>query len=148
MFLLLWIRIAKLRSTKNLSIVCITDLTPAKFCLGYTLNWAGGEVTVHSRRIGISSPQFSFRSLLFIFLLFTCFVFSYTLLCFLGCLCVFRGVSIFFPGFFHPFFIIFFPFPGPVLQLIVFVLGSFYFILDYLFLSVYLFFLLFLLVWL
>jgi len=54
-----------LHSTKNMSILCITDLTPAKFCLGYTLNRAGGEVAAQSRRIGISSPLFSFRPLLF-----------------------------------------------------------------------------------
>jgi hypothetical protein len=79
MFLLLRIRIAKLHSTKNSSFVCITDLTPAELCLGYTLNRVGGEVAVQSRRIIISSPLFCFRSLLFIsFIVYLFCTFLYT----------------------------------------------------------------------
>jgi hypothetical protein len=137
-FLLLWIRVTKLHSTKNSSIACITDLTPAELCVGYTLNRADGEVAVQSRRIGISCPLFNFRSLLLIYFIVYLFC-TYTLLCFLSCLYVFRGVSISF-SWFPSSFSIFVTFLSPVLQLIVFVLGSFYFVLDYLFLSVYYFF--------
>jgi hypothetical protein len=133
--LLLWIRLAKLHS----SIVCITDLTPAELCLGYTLNRSGGKVAVQSRRIGTFLLHCLVSALYYLFLLLcTCFVLSYILLCFLSCLHVFPWCFYnFFLVSFIPFFIIFVPFPDTGFQLIVFVLGRFYFILDYLFLSVY-----------
>ena len=131
---------------KNSFIVCITHLTPAELCLGYTLNRVGGEDAVRSRRIGIFSSTLWFP--LFIVYIFYCLTVLYFSIhfCVFLVVCVFSVACLYlFPGFFHPFFI-FVTFPGPVLQLIVFVLGSFYFILDYLFLSVYYFFLHFLLV--
>lgn len=81
----------------------------------------------------VQFPPLIFISLivyLFCTFLYT-FVFSQLFVCFPWCICIFFLVS------FILFFIIFLSFPGPVLQLIVFVLGSFYFTLDYLFLSVY-----------
>ena len=67
MFLLLWMRIARLHSTMNSSVARITDLTPAEFVL-----WLHSQQSCwrSCRRITanryISSPLYSFRSLLFI----------------------------------------------------------------------------------
>jgi hypothetical protein len=112
MFLLLWIRIGKLYSTKNSSIVCVTDLTPAELCLGYTLNREGGEVAVQSRRIGFLLHCLVSVLYYLYLLLFTCFVLSFTLLCLLSCL--FSVVYLYlFPGLFHPFFYYFLYIPWP-----------------------------------
>lgn len=152
MFLLPWIRLTKLDSAMNSSVARITDLTPAELCFGYTLNRAVGEVAEQSRRFGTFLLHCLASALYYLFLLlFTRFVLSYILLCFPNsCPYVFRGVSIPFPRLFHLFLLFSFHSLTPILQLIVSVPCTFYFILDYLFLSVYYlsFFLLFLLVWL